>query len=147
MDKKNGAQYATNQDLKNTVESSKNELLEKLASKKELKQEVSKLAIKGELKNLEKRFEALTKKVEKNSADIVELRIEIVHMREDMKKLKIKEDADKKFYTLLHAIEGLAAKIDAYQAQKAATDHALQRHDNKLENHEKRIGKLEINKN
>ena len=183
MDKKNGAQYATKQDLKNTVESTKNELLDKLSRKEELKQEVAKLATKeelkqevaklatkeelnqavaklstkDELKKLEVRFErlenqvvtntgsinGLKKEVSFNSTRIDALTKEIVSLRSDMTLLETKADADKKFHALMNAIEGLAAKLDDYKVEKAATDHTLLRYGKQLENHEKRITNLE----
>lgn len=88
-------------------------------------------------------IEELKSKVDYNSERIDRLVVEVVNIREDMKLLETKADADKKFHLLMAAIDGLAKKIDSYQTEKSAVNHALTRHENKLDNHEERLKKLE----
>ncbi len=69
----------------------------------------------------------------------------IENIQHDLTKFETKADADRRFDLLMQAIDGLAGRVDDYMVEKAATDHALTRHDNLFENHEKRIKKLETN--
>lgn len=100
----------------------KKELMDKLATKEELK----KLATKEELQKVENKFIG-----------------EIVKIKSEIATLETKADAEKRFNLIIQAIDDLAAKIDSYKAEKTAIDHALIRHDTRLEDHEHRIQKLE----
>ncbi|MBN1481140.1 hypothetical protein EH223_01625 [candidate division KSB1 bacterium] len=88
-------------------------------------------------------IEELKTKVDYNSERIDRLVVEVVNIREDMKLLETKADADKKFHLLMAAIDGLAKKIDSYQTEKSAVNHALTRQENRLDDHEERLKKLE----
>jgi len=147
-----GDMYATKKDL----ESTKQELLAKLASKEELKklatkEELKKLATKEELKQLATKedIKKFVTKAEFNKshsllrADITKLQIGYIQILERMETLETKENADRRFNLLMQAIDGLAAKFDSDKIERAASAHTFMRHESKLENHEKRITKLE----
>lgn len=110
--------------------------LKKLATKDELK----KLATKSELKKLATKDEL--KKVDQKVDRVITA---VVNIQHDLTKFETKADADRRFDLLMQAIDGLAGRIDDYMVEKAATDHALTRHDNLFEDHEKRIKNLETN--
>jgi len=48
-----------------------------------------------------------------------------------------------KFDVVLTAIDGLSGQINDVKTEKAAGEHTFKRHENKLNNHETRIEKLE----
>ena len=109
----------------------KKELMDKLATK----DEIQKLATKDEIKKLatkEELYEVENKLIG-----------EIVWLKTEISKLETKAEAERKFNLIMQAIDNLTAKIDAYQAEKAAIDHALGRHETLIEDHESRIQKLE----
>ncbi len=129
-------QHLTNKDM----DTLKEELLRKLASKEELK----KLATKEELKKLATK-EELKKLATKDELHQVENKLikEIIKIKTEIATLETKADAEKRFNLIMQAIDGLAAKIDSYNTEKAAVDHSLKRHDTQIEDHEHRITKLE----
>lgn len=158
-------QYATKKDLAATrrelldkIESIKKELLSKLASKDELKLEVAKLASKKDLAKVINRLdkveynvELLTNQVAINTQDIqethkrldkVEYNLEIVANQVANNTEEIKE-THRKLDMLLEAMDGVMSEINISRAERAATDHALRRHETRLENHETRIQFLE----
>ena len=127
--KQEASKLATKKELIQTKET----LLNKVTSKDELKQEVSKLATRKELYEVEHRLDARLTRVE----------IAVVDIQQHMKGLETKEDANKKFNILVGMIEALTARMDAGFAERATLHHALNRHDNQLADHEKRISRLE----
>ena len=127
----------------------KRELLAKLAAKEEIK----KLAIKEELKNFAtkedlkklatkedlKRF--VTIEVHQKSEN--KLYCEIIRLEEKLNLFETKVDATKKFNIIMKALDKITARIDSYYIEKAAIDHALQRHETRIDNHGHRIQRLE----
>ena len=85
--------------------------------------------VKSDLKNVKKDIEHLAIREARNQVDHFEM----------------KEQSRQQFDTLLTAIDGLAKLITDGQVEKAATESALQRHDDRLADHEIRIGVLEKN--
>jgi chromosome segregation ATPase len=83
--------------------------------------------VKGEIKNVKGDIEHLTIQVAQNQAELSEF----------------KEENRQKQDAILTAIDGLAKLITNGQVEKVATESALRRHENRLEDHEARIGVLE----
>ena len=54
-----------------------------------------------------------------------------------------KADASKKFNIIMMALDKISARMDSYYIEKAAMDHALQRHETQIDDHEHRIQRLE----
>jgi uncharacterized coiled-coil DUF342 family protein len=94
--------------------------------------------------------------VENNlKADIEKVAVQVIHVSTDLESLKLevgdfKEEfldytrrTDNRFDGVMNAIDGLAGLIKNGQTEKAAVSYALQRHENKLDEHEIRIGSLE----
>jgi len=147
-------QYATKKDLESTrhevldkIEATKQELINKLVSKEELKEivatlatkeelrrEVAKLATKEELEKVKQNLEIVANQVAINTLDIKEIKVELVHLKGDM---------GAKFEMVLEAIDGVMAELKDQKVERAATDHSLRRHETKLDNHETRIHALE----
>ena len=113
---------ATKQDIENL----RYELISKMATKEELK----KLATKDELKKLDKRIDNLTRAVGQ--------------MQNQITLLETKEDAERKFNIVINAIDGLARNVTDFQVEMRSSERTFQRHEDKLENHEKRIESLEM---
>ena len=44
---------------------------------------------------------------------------------------------------IMEVLDNIIAKMDIYQVEKAAMNHAITRHETRIENHEQRIKKLE----
>lgn len=126
--------FARKQDLENQ----KTELLEKLVDKETHKQD---------LENLKK--ELLDKLVDKDTykKELVKLatkdllRWEIHEVRKDLNDFK--EQNNQKLDMLLSSIDGLAKLITNGQVEKAASEATFQPHEQWLEDHENRIGRLE----
>ena len=114
------------------------EELKKLATKEELKNEIRKLATKEDLKKLvtKKEFAKQQKSFDKLTSIVFDNQ-----RRLDL--LETKEDANKKFNLLVGMIDGLTKKVELIITEMKATNHALNRHENRLENHEDRIDTLE----
>jgi archaellum component FlaC len=83
--------------------------------------------VKADLKNVKKEIEHLASQAARNQIDFIEY----------------KEENSQKLDTILISIDGLAKLVTNGQVEKAATESALRRHDNLLEDHETRIGILE----
>jgi GTP1/Obg family GTP-binding protein len=127
--------FARKQDLENQ----KTELLEKLVDKETHKQD---------LENLKR--ELLDKLVDKDTykKDLAKLatkdllRWEIHEVRKDLNDFK--EETNQKLDMLLSAIDGLAKLITNGQVEKAASEATFQRHEQWLEDHERRIERIEM---
>jgi hypothetical protein len=92
-----------------------------------LKQELlSKLATKEELKKLDDRFAGI-----------------FIRMQEKIEAMETKEEADRKFNILMNATDHLTSLVENQSTEKAAIDHGLTRHKNRLDEHERRIVELE----
>lgn len=140
------AKLATKEELKKLA--TKDEL-KKLATKDELKklatkEELKKFATKEDLKKLAtkedlKRF--VTIEVHQKSEN--KLYSEIIRLEEKLNLFETKADATKKFNIIMKALDKISARIDSYYIEKAAMDHALQRHELRIDDHEQRIQRLE----
>ena len=122
------------------------EEIKKLATREEIKklatkEEIKKLATRDELKKLksltEEKFNKVDKRLDKLSSAVSQIQYQ-------MTLFETKEESDRKFNILLTAIDGLTQKVTDYQTEKAAGEYTFQRHERKLENHEKRIEQLEM---
>ena len=82
-----------------------------------------------------------SKKLQNKTDNIVQ---KIVRMEYQMSLFETKEDADRKFDILLTAIDGLTKKVTDFQTEIRSSERTFQRHEEKLENHEKRIDSLEM---
>ncbi len=51
---------------------------------------------------------------------------------------------DNKFDIVLNAIDGVAKELSDMRTEKAAVDHSLTRHEERLDDHEVRIERLEM---
>ena len=91
----------------------------------ELKQDVG--VLKQDMKGVKKDIAILTVQTSQNTADLLEF----------------KEQNNRQMDTVITAIDGLAKLITNGQVEKTAAESALRRHDNRLEDHETRIGVLE----
>ena len=147
-------------DQKISTLATKDELDQKistLATKEELDQKISTLATKEELDQkiaplaTRKALEVVANQVATNTQDISEmkgdmkvLKWEMGQMREDIKSLETK--FDRKFDILITAVDGIAKELSDMRTEKVATEHVLNRHETQIENHEKRIHKLELKK-
>ena len=138
-----------------------------VATKKDLKnlqidfkKELSKYATKEELKELETRLinklaskesvEIVAAQVLKNSNDISELKSEVVILNKKMdsgfEQLGSRLDSlENKFGVMMNAIDGIARDLKDGKTEKAAVDHSLNRHEQRIDDHETRINKLERN--
>ena len=126
-----------NTDDKNNVtqhdlESTKNELLDRLISKKEFR---------SEIKRLDGSIEILANQVAKNTDGIKDLHVELAGLRREMNDRF--SDMGNKFDIVLTAIDGLASQIRDMRTGKSAGEHTFLRHETRLDDHETRIRKLE----
>jgi len=107
----------------------------KLATKEELQREIAKLATKEEFDVVRKKLDEVADQVVLNTTDIRELKQNLARVESTM---------NTKFDVVLQAIDGLAGKIDSHQTEQAAVLHSLSHHDRQLDDHERRIEKLEV---
>ena len=107
----------------------------KLATKQELQREIAKLATKEELEIVRKKLDDVASQLALNTTDIRELKQNLA---------KVESTMNTKFDVVLQAIDGLAGKVDSYRTEQAAALHGLSRHDRQLDDHERRIEKLEV---
>lgn len=149
-------QYATKKDLESTrlevldkIETTKQELLGKLASKEQLQQEVAKLATKEELQReiaklatKEELRQEVAKLATKKELERANRSIEILANQVANNTQSI-ENMDHKIDMVLEAIDGVVSEIKDLKVEKSAIDHGLRRHDTRLDNHETRIHALE----
>ena len=143
---------------KHDLESTKNELLDRLISKKEFRSEIDKLVTKEEFRSeidklatkkelqseitrLDGSIEILANQVAKNTDGIKDLHVELAGLRREMNDRF--SDMGNKFDIVLTAIDGLASQIRDMRAEKAAGEHTFLRHETRLDDHETRIRKLE----
>ncbi len=130
---------------KQELESTKNELLDKLVSKKDFQSNVDKLVTKeefrSEIKRLDGSIEILANQVARNTDGIKYLRTEVAELRSEMNGRF--SNMDNKFDIVLTAIDGLASQIRDMRTEKAAGEHTFRRHETRLDDHETRISKLE----
>lgn len=122
---------------KKDLDNLKNELLDKLVDKDvhkkdldNLKTDIAKLDIKEELNKVKKTLEIVAAQVTKNSLDIMDLKKET-------------GEVHKKLDVILQSVDGLARLITNGQVEKAASEATFQRHEQWLEDHENRIGRIE----
>ncbi len=133
---------------KKDLEAAKKELLDKLTSKNEFQQEVAKLATKEELKqevaklSTRESLEIVATEVVKHSAEIAEIKIELKHI--NLRIEQMRGHFDNKFDIVLNAIDGVAKELSDMRTEKAAVDHSLTRHEERLDDHEVRIERLEM---
>jgi len=128
---------------KNDLIEAKKEIMDDLTIK--LKEETAKLSTKASL-------EVVANEVLKNSADIEKLKEDMGQVRSDVSILKyemgeVKEtltSLEDKFGIMINAVDNMNSKFDIWLSEKAAIDHALIRHDDKLDDHEARIKRLEL---
>jgi len=106
-----------------------------LVTKAEFKREIAKLATKEELEIVRKKLDDVASQVALNTTDIRELKQNLARVESTM---------NAKLDVVLQAIDGLAGKIDRPQTEQAAVLHSLSRHDRQLDDHERRIEKLEV---
>ncbi|MFQ5637395.1 MAG: hypothetical protein ACE5IR_05320 [bacterium] len=155
MPKPDGKDNVTKQELENT----KQELLDKLVTKKEFRTEIDKLVTKtefrSEIKRLDGSIELLANQVGKNTLEIQKLRGEMNGLHSEMNGLRgemaelrsevdeLRTDMNNKFNTVLSAIDGLAGQIRDMHTEKAAGEHTFRRHENRLDEHDLRIKKIE----
>jgi len=132
---------------KKDLEDLKKELLDNLASKKELKQELSQYITKEEFARelaklaTKENVEVVARQVLKNTNDIAALKTE---MRMGFNRVDDRLDSlETKFDIMMSAIDGIAKEFQNGRTEQAAIDHALSRHDNQIDDHEMRIKKLE----
>ena len=125
------------QELKNDILTSRKqdikEAVAHLATKEELRKAVAPLATKDELHAVEKRLDTRLTRVE----------FAVVDIQQRMSEFVTKKEFNERFDYLVGLLEGMTAKIDEGRVERAAILHALNRHDDKLEDHESRISKLE----
>jgi len=106
-----------------------------LVTKAEFNREIAKLATKEELEIVRKKLEDVASQVALHTTDIRELKQNLARVESTM---------NTKFDVVLQAIDGLAGKIDSHMTEHAAVQHGLSRHDRQLDDHERRIEKLEV---
>ncbi|MCU0642971.1 MAG: DUF1664 domain-containing protein [bacterium] len=117
--------------------SSKEELdqkIAKLATKEELKQEVAKLATREAL-------EVVANQVMKNTNDIENIKTELQAINHKIDRLE--EKFDYKFNMVLDAVDNVLKEVTNNRTEKVGYGHTMNRHEGRIENHEKRIKKLE----
>ncbi|MCU0643957.1 MAG: hypothetical protein MUC94_06815 [bacterium] len=115
-----------------------------LVTKEEFDQKIATLATKEALEVVANQGAINTRDISEMKGDIKVLKWEMGQMREDIKSLETK--FDKKFDVLITAVDGIAKELMDMRTEKVATEHVLNRHETKLENHDKRIRKLELKK-
>ena len=108
--------YATNKELNNTKE----ELLDKLVSKKDFENEINKLVTKkefqSEIRRVDGSLEMLANQVGENTLEIQKLRGEM----------------NDKFNMVLTAIDGLSGQIGDSRTEKGAGEHTFFRHEQRF---------------
>lgn len=114
---------ATKSDIQNAIEVSEKKLHNKIASVKT---------------DLNAKIDLVRTDLKK---DIALVASEVVRLSTDLNDFK--QETRQQHHTVLNAIDGLTRLITDNQTEKVAVDHALRRHDVKLENHESRIEVLE----
>jgi len=121
--------------------------LAKLVTKEEFRQELAKLVTKEEFKqelakvSTKESVEVVARQVLKNTNDIASLRTE---MRMGFNRVDDRLDSlESKFDIMMSIIDGIAKQLQNSRTEKAAIDHALTRHEDKLDSHEVRITHLE----
>jgi len=132
---------------KNDLANLKNELVEILVSKQDYKEQSALLVTKEEFRqefakvSTKESVEVVARQVLKNTNDIASLRTE---MRMGFNRVDDRLDSlESKFDIMMSAIDGIARQFQNGQTEKAAIDHALTRHDDRLDKHEVRIAYLE----
>jgi archaellum component FlaC len=143
-------------DLHEEIAAVKNDLHEEIAAvKTELREEIA--AVKTELREeiattkTELRDEIATVKTELNSKidsfkDVLDRRIEhvavaLVQVSADLHEFK--QETRKQHHEVLTAMDGLAGMATDMRTEIAAFNHAFNRHEKTIEDHESRIGLLE----
>ena len=108
--------YATNKELNNTKE----ELLDKLVSKKDLQNEINKLVTKkefqSEIRRVDGSLEMLANEVGENTLEIQ----------------KLCGEMNDKFNMVLTAIDGLSGQMGDSRTEKAAGEHKFRRHEQRF---------------
>ncbi len=132
---------------KNDLANLKNELVEILVSKQDYKEQLALLVTKEEFRqefakvSTKESVEVVARQVLKNTNDIASLKTE---MRMGFNRVDDRLDSlESKFDIMMSAIDGIAKQFQNGQTEKAAIDHALTRHDDRLDRHEARITHLE----
>lgn len=105
-----------------------------VATKEDLKQEFAKLATREAL-------EVVANQVAKNTDDIVVLKNDIKELKWEMSQMR--EEMNNKFDMVMNAFDKIMKGFDDQRAENAAFHHAMLRHENRLDDHDHRIGKLE----
>ena len=146
----------TKNELQKEMAAFKNDLHEEIAAvKTELREEIA--AVKTELREeiattkTELRDEIATVKTELNSKidsfkDVLDRRIEhvavaLVQVSADLHEFK--QETRKQHHEVLTAMDGLAGMATDMRTEIAAFNHAFNRHEKTIEDHESRIGLLE----
>lgn len=119
--------YATKDDIKNLRDELKNDL-RSFATKDDLK----KFATKDDLKKF-----ATKDDLDKVAAQVATNTVEILGLKDEMKKVNNKLDY------LVEAVTDMAGDLKNNRTERAAVSSALDRHEERLENHETRIKSLE----
>jgi len=133
------AKLATKEELRQEVA--------KLATKEELRQEVAKLATKEELRqevaklSTKESVEILANQVMRNTNDIADIKIELIGIRSEISEFR--NDVNIKFDRIMTVVDHINQQFERSNIEKLATDHALHRHEEKIDNHETRISRLE----
>jgi hypothetical protein len=122
--------FATKKDLSDL----KDELLQRLVSKDEFDQKIATLATR-------KALEVVANQVAKNTDDIVVLKNDIKELKWEMSQMR--EEMNNKFDMVMNAFDKIMKGFDDQRAENAAFHHAMLRHENRLDDHDHRIGKLE----
>lgn len=131
MNQSSGSNYITKKELKETTQ----ELFDKIESR------VSKKEFRSEMKRVDSSIEMLVTQVSKNT-------LEIKTLRGDMNDRFLEIDnrfaeMNSKFHMVLTAIDGLSGQIKDMSTEKAAGEHTFRRHENRLNNHETHLEKLD----
>ncbi|MBD3288846.1 hypothetical protein GF337_08600 [candidate division KSB1 bacterium] len=128
--KKDLRKYATKTDLKNLHIDFKKELT-KYATKEELKELETRLI--DQLASKES-VSIIATQVLKNSDNITAL-----HKLVD----ELSDSLDNKFEAMMTLLDAIARDLKDGKTEKAAIDHSLNRHEQRIDDHEMRIDKLE----
>jgi len=132
---------------KKDLDNLKKELLEILVSKEDFKEQSDRLVTKEEFRQelaklaTRKSVEILANQLLKNTNDISVIKTRLNDI--DWKIDDMREEIKLKFDAILNAVDNLSRKYDDDRTEKAAIDHALTRHDDRLDRHEVRITHLE----
>jgi len=121
---------AVKTELRQEIAAVKTELHQEIVSvKTELRQEIT--AVRTDLKTTTDR---LQKEIELVAVHVVQVSNDLT---------EFKQETRERFDGVMTAIDGLAGLITDRKVEEAAVNHALRRHDHKLDDHETRIGALE----